>query len=73
MFNRKLKYRIEGLEDLLNAEKWTCEVQRDSKLSYMNAISTALMKNIITVDQCNQIMDLQAKYFDILRNNKKGA
>lgn len=73
MFNRKLKNRIEELEDLLNVEKWKRELQEDNKNSYMNAITTALMKDIITVDQCKEIMDLQAKYFDILRNYKKGA
>ena len=54
-------------------EKWKRELQEDNKNSYMNAITTALMKDIITVDQCKEIMDLQAKYFDILRNYKKGA
>lgn len=73
MFNRKLKNRIEELEDLLRAEKWKRELQEDDNNSYMNAITTALMKDIITVDQCQEIMDLQAKYFDILRNYKKGA
>lgn len=72
MFNRK-KNRIAELEMLLEAEKWSRELQEDSKSSYMTAIHTALVKDVITVEQSKQIMDLQNKYFDILRNYKRGA
>lgn len=48
-------------------------MQEDSKSSYMTAIHTALVKDVITVEQSKQIMDLQNKYFDILRNYKRGA
>lgn len=72
MFNRK-KNRIAELEMLLEAEKWSRELQEDSKSSYMTAIHAALVKDVITVEQSKQIMDLQNKYFDILRNYKRGA
>ena len=51
MFNRKLKNRIEELEMRLDVEKFSRELQEDSKAALMSALTTALTKDIITVDQ----------------------
>ena len=73
MFNRKLKNRIEELETRLDVEKFSRELQEDSKAALMSALTTALTKDIITVDQHEEIFKLHGQYFDILRNYKKGA
>lgn len=73
MFNRKLKNRIEELEMRLDVEKFSRELQEDSKAALMSALTTALTKDIITVDQHEEIFKLHGQYFDILRNYKKGA
>lgn len=73
MFNRKLKNRIEDLEMLLEAEKFSHELNEDSKTALMSALTTTLMKDVITVDQYNTIFRLYDQYFSILRDYKKGA
>lgn len=73
MFNRKLKNRIEDLEMLLEAEKSSHELIEDSKTALMSALTTTLMKDVITVDQYNTIFRLYDQYFSILRDYKKGA
>ena len=73
MFNRKLKNRIEDLEMLLEAEKFSHELNEDSKTALMSALTTTLMKDVITVDQYNTIFKLYDQYFSILRDYKKGA
>lgn len=73
MFNRKLKNRIKELEMRLDVEKFSRELQEDSKAALMSALTTALTKDIITVDQHEEIFKLYGQYFDILRNYKKGA
>lgn len=73
MFNRKLKNRIEELEMRLDVEKFNRELQEDSKAALMSAFTTALTKDIITVDQHDEIFTLYGQYFNILRNYKKGA
>ena len=54
-------------------EKFSRELQEDSKAALMSALTTALTKDIITVDQHEEIFKLYGQYFDILRNYKKGA
>ena len=73
MFNRKLKNRIEELEMRLDVEKFSRELQEDSKAALMSALTTALTKDIITVDQHEEIFKLYDQYFGILRNYEKGA
>lgn len=73
MFNRKLKNRIEDLEMLLEAEKFSRELYEDSKTALMSALTTTLMKDVITTDQYNTIFRLYDQYFSILRDYKKGA
>lgn len=73
MFNRKLKNRIEDLEMLLEAEKFSRELYEDSKTAFMSALTTVLMKDVITVDQYNTIFRLYDQYFSILRNYEKRA
>lgn len=73
MFNRKLKNRIEDLEMLLEAEKFSHELNEDSKTALMSALTTTLMKDVITMDQYNTIFRLYDQYFSILRDYKKGA
>lgn len=73
MFNRKLKNRIEHLEMLLEAEKFSHELNEDSKTALMSALTTTLMKDVITMDQYNTIFRLYDQYFSILRDYKKGA
>lgn len=73
MFNRKLKDRIDYLESLLKAERYRSEMNRDGEHSYMEALSSALTKDIITMEQYREIYDLQTKYFNILRDHNKGA
>lgn len=73
MFNRKLKNRIEDLEMLLEAEKFSHELIEDSKTALMSALTTTLMKDVITTDQYNTIFRLYDQYFSILRDYKKGA
>lgn len=73
MFNRKLKNRIEDLEMLLEAEKFSHELIEDSKTALMSALTTTLMKDVITMDQYNTIFRLYDQYFSILRDYKKGA
>ena len=73
MFNRKLKNRIEDLEMLLEAEKFSHELYEDSKTALMSALTTTLMKDVITVDQYNTIFRLYDQYFSILRDYEKRA
>lgn len=73
MFNRKLKNRIEDLEMLLEAEKFSHELIEDSKTALMSALTTTLMKDVITMDQYNTIFRLYDQYFSILRDYEKGA
>lgn len=73
MFNRKLKNRIEDLEMLLEAEKFSHELNKDSKTALMSALTTTLMKDVITMDQYNTIFRLYDQYFSILRDYEKGA
>lgn len=73
MFNRKLKNRIEDLEMLLEAEKFSHELIEDSKTALMSALTTTLMKDVITTDQYDTIFRLYDQYFSILRDYKKGA
>lgn len=73
MFNRKLKNRIEDLEMLLEAEKFSYELNEDSKTALMSALTTALMKDVITTDQYNTIFRLYDQYFSILRDYEKRA
>lgn len=73
MFNRKLKNRIEALEMRLEAEKFSHELNEDSKTALMSALTTTLMKDVITMDQYNTIFRLYDQYFSILRDYKKGA
>lgn len=73
MFNRKLKNRIEDLEMLLEAEKFSHELIEDSKTALMSALTTTLMKDVITTDQYNTIFRLYDQYFSILRDYKKRA
>ena len=73
MFNRKLKNRIEDLEMLLEAEKFSHELNKDGKTALMSALTTTLMKDVITMDQYNTIFRLYDQYFSILRGYEKGA
>lgn len=73
MFNRKLKERIDQLESLLKAEQYKSNVYKDGEHCFMEALSTALLKGVITVEQYGEIYDLQSKYFNVLRDCEKGA
>lgn len=66
MFGKK-NTRIKELENLLAVERYKADFRLDMLRAYEDAFRTALTKDEISMEQCEEIHNLQAKYYRIRR------
>lgn len=66
MFGKK-NARIKELENLLAVATYKADFRLDMLKAYEDAFCTALTRNNISMEQCEEIHNLQAKYYRIRR------